>query len=114
MNQLMNQLKCIFATTAILLSIPAQNVYGQNQSSSLDAAQIDIAKLDCRELLKLNDTDKEATLSFYHGFLSGKNNTLIVDVVKLGEISDRVIDHCIDNPNDPLLSAFEQKLSNLK
>ena len=109
----MNQLKCIVATTAILLSIPAQNVYGQNQSSLLDASEIDVAKVDCRELLKLNDdTDREATLSFYHGFLSGKNNTMIVDVVKLGEVSDQVIDHCIDNPNDSLLNAFEKKLSN--
>ena len=109
----MNQLKCIVvATTAFLLSISTQNVYGQNQSNPLDEPQVDIGSLACRDLLKFDDSDKEATLVFYHGFLSGKNNKLIVDVVKLGDISDRVLDYCIDNPNDLLLSVFEQNLSN--
>ena len=108
----MNQLKCVIATTAFLLSIPSLNVYGQNESNQLDASVVDIATLDCRELLKLNDNDKEATLAYYHGYLSGKNNELTVDVVELGEISDRVIDYCIDNPNDPLLTVFEQNQNN--
>ena len=108
----MNQLKYVIATTALVLSIPSLSVYGQSGSNQLDASTVDIATLDCRELLKLNDSDKEATLSYYHGYLSGKNNQLTVDVVKLGEISDQVIDYCIDNPNEPLLTVFEQNLNN--
>lgn len=104
---MINQLKYIIATSALLLSAPSLSVYGQE-----DASVIDIAALDCRELLKLNDSDKEATLSYYHGYLSGKNNQLTVDVIELGEISDQVIDSCIDNPNEPLLTLFEQKLNN--
>ncbi len=108
----MNQLKYVIATTAFLLSIPSLSVYGQSGSSQLEASKVDIATLDCRELLKLNDTDKEATLAYYHGYLSGKNNELIVDVVKLGEVSDQVINYCIDNPNEPLLTVFEKNLNN--
>ncbi len=108
----MSQLKYVIATIACLLSIPSINVYGQSGSSQLEASKVDIAALNCRELLKLNDTDKEATLAYYHGYLSGKNNQLIVDVVELGEVSDQVIDYCIDNPNDPLLTVFEQKQNN--
>ncbi len=102
----MNQLKYVIATTAFLLSVPSLSVYSQE-----DASVIDIAALDCRELLKLNDSDKEATLSYYHGYVSGKNNQLSVDVIELGEISDQVIDSCIDNPNEPLLTLFEQELN---
>ena len=100
----MNQLKYVMATTAFLLSVSSISVYGQQ-----DASTVDISTLDCRELLKLNDNDKEATLSYYHGYLSGKNNQLTVDVIKLGEVSDQIIDYCIDNPNEPLLNVFEQK-----
>ena len=110
----MNQLKFIVAATAFLLSIPCLGVYGQSEmgAASESASMVDIASVDCRELLKLNDSDKEATISYYHGFFSGKNNKLVVDVLKLGEISEQVIDYCIGNPNDSLLSVFEQKLNN--
>ena len=108
----MNKLKYVITTTVFLLSIPALSVYGQNESNQLNASTVDISTLDCRELLKLNDTDKEATLAYYHGYLSGKNNELTVDVIKLGEVSDQVIDYCIDNPNEPLLTVFEKNLNN--
>jgi hypothetical protein len=59
-------------------------------------------------LLKLNDSEQEAAIMFFHGYISGKNGELTVDVSALGEVSDKVIDHCIDNPNDFLLNVFEQ------
>ncbi len=46
------------------------------------------------------------------GFMSGKKNELIVDVARLGNVSDRVLDHCIDNSNDSLLTVFEQYRKN--
>jgi hypothetical protein len=69
---------------------------------------VELKDFPCRRLLKLNDSDKEAAIMFFHGYFSGKNNELTVDVPALSEVSDRVIDHCIDNPNDQLLSTFEQ------
>ena len=108
----MNQLKWIVLSTAFLLSIPSVVVYGQNESKQENASMINAGTLACRALLKQNDSDQEATLAYYHGFMSGKNNELTVDVVKLGDISDQVIDYCIDNPNDPLLKIFERYRNN--
>lgn len=108
----MNQLKWISLSTAFLLGIPAMNVYGQSDSIIETASTINIATLECRELLKLNDSDKEATLSYFHGYLHGTKNELTVDVVQLGEVSDQIVDHCIDNSSDSLLKVFEQYLSN--
>ena len=106
---IMNQFKWIaVVSTAFLLSLPSVPVYGQNGTKQEDPSTIDAGTLACRYLLKLNDSDREATMAYYQGFMSGKKNDLIVDVARLGNISDRVIDHCIDNPNDSLITVFEQ------
>ena len=59
-------------------------------------------------MLKLRDEDLETTLAYYHGFMSAKNNQMNVDVIKLGKVSDQVIDYCIDNPNEEILKVFER------
>ena len=104
----MNQLKWIVMSTAFLLSISPVVVYGQNESKQENDQTIDLETLACRSLLKQSDSDQEATLSFFHGFMSGKNSESTVNVVKLADISEKVFDHCVDNPNDSLLSIFEQ------
>lgn len=43
---------------------------------------------------------------FYHGYISGEKNEKSADVDKLAQATDKIIDHCIDNPADPLLTAF--------
>ena len=108
----MNQLRWIVVSTAFLITIPSVVVYGQNEPKQEDASMVNTETLACRALLKLGDSDKEATLSYFHGFMSGKDNKLTVDVGKLGDISDQVIDYCIDNPDDPLFKVFERYRSN--
>ncbi len=108
----MNQFKWIFVSTACLLSISSVAVYSQNGSQQEDASNINLENIACRNLVKLGDTDQEATMAYVHGFLSGKNNELTVDVVKLGDVSEKAFDYCIDNPDDSLLSVFEQYRNN--
>ena len=105
---MMNQLKWIVASTAFLLSICPVIVYGQSESQPDNESTVNTETLACRSLLKQSDSDQEATITYYHGFMNGKNNELTVDVVKLADISEKVFDHCVDNPNDSLLSVFEQ------
>ncbi len=105
----MNQLKWIVVSTAFLLSMCPIVAYAQNESEQEDeSATINLETLDCRSLLKQSDSDQEGTLTYYHGFMNGKNNELIVDVLQLADISEKVFDHCVDNPNDSLLRIFEQ------
>ncbi len=105
---IMNRFKWIVVSTVCLLGISSVGVYGQNRAKQEDAAKIRLDTVNCRDLLKLGDSDREATIAYFHGFLSGKNNDLVVDVVKVSDASDKALDHCIDNPNDSLISVFEK------
>ncbi len=110
---MMNQFKWIaVVSTAFLISIPSLSVYGQNETEQEDSSMINAANITCRELLKLDDSSQEATIAYFHGFMSGKKNELMVDIVELGNISEKVIDSCIDNPNTSLMKVFEQYRGN--
>ena len=104
----MNQFKWVVVSTAFLLSISPLVAYGQNESKQDNDSKIDIETVACRNLLKESDSDQEATISFFHGFISGKNDESTVDVLELADISEKVFDHCVDNPDDSLLSIFEE------
>jgi hypothetical protein len=103
-----NQFQWIAVSTAMLLSISNVSVYAQNEPQQEDGSTINLESIACRSLLKQNDTDQEATIAYFHGFMSGKNNKLTANTLALSEISDQIIDHCIDNPNDSLLQVFEE------
>jgi len=69
---------------------------------------VDLNTLDCRTYLKMTGEEREATVAFYHGFVSGMKKEMTVNVPLLSEISDKVLDQCIDKPNEVLLKVFQQ------
>ena len=98
----------IILSTALVLGMTDIAVRAQDRPIEDETSTVELKTIACRRLLKLNDSEKEAAIMFLHGYISGKKRELIVNVPALSEISDKVIDHCIDNPNDFLLSVFEQ------
>ena len=100
---MVNKVSWIFVSTAVVLGLPNISVYAQDNDST-----VELKTVACRSLMKLNDSDKESTISFFHGYISGRKKESTADVPVLGRVTDRVIDHCIDNPDDTLLSVFEK------
>lgn len=76
--------------------------------------KVDLNTLDCRTLLKMIGDQRNNTLLFYHGFMSGMNQEFITNIPELAEVTDQVIDHCIDNPNDTLMDVFKSKRNKTK
>ena len=62
----------------------------------------------CKDVMRLSGDDRENTLAFVHGYRLGKKNTTQFDVDELTELTDKFIDHCLDNPNDKALASFEK------
>ena len=69
---------------------------------------VDLRVLDCKTLLKAEDDNREVMLIFMHGYMSGKKGEMIVQGPALSAISDQVVDTCISNPSQTLMSVFEQ------
>jgi hypothetical protein len=70
-----------------------------------------INDVTCRDLLKMDGDEKDFTIVYFHGFHSGSNKIETFDAEALGAATDKVMDHCIDDPKSNLRSVFEKSRS---
>lgn len=102
-------------TKSRLFSLLAVAAFSLQSGVSLAEADKPAAKdagldqLECRTLLRLGGDERAYTLVYLHGFVSGKLNQLQLDVQTMAEVTDRVVDHCIDHPGDKLLPVFQKQ-----
>ena len=82
-----------------------------NASTGSEADNIAIDKLTCREMLKMGNDEREFTLIFMHGFLSGQKSEMLFDGSALADATDVVLDNCINSPDESLLAVFEKARS---
>ncbi|ACK70481.1 hypothetical protein PCC7424_2053 [Gloeothece citriformis PCC 7424] len=92
-----------FAESVVLRSYAQDNAIPNSAASS-----VDFSKIDCETLLKMDGDERDYTIIFFQGFMSGRRNTMIVDELAFARATDEVIDYCVDNPNDRVISVFEK------
>ena len=102
-----HRILCLVTVIGIIASIQTTPTFAQDPPQVLTV--VDLNTLDCRTLLKMAGDARDATVSFYHGLLTGMNKEMSVNVPALAEATDKVIDHCIDYPKDILLKVFQDK-----
>jgi hypothetical protein len=91
---------------ATLASTPA--LAQTNSPAAEPRAQQGLNDLECRALLRLSGEERDFTLLYLHGFVSGRANQLLLPVKELAEATDRLIDGCIDKPSAKVLAVLEQ------
>ena len=69
---------------------------------------VDLKTQTCRDLLKMPGDERDFTLIYYHGLISGMKQELIFNGPVLSEATDKVINQCIDHPDDKLLKVFKE------
>jgi hypothetical protein len=69
---------------------------------------IELQTMTCREMLKSEGEDRANTLIFMHGYISGKKGETTINAPILSDVTARILDTCIDNPEQTLLSVFEE------
>jgi len=99
----MRDLVNVFGLSISLCLVGAAGAYAQD-----DTDNIEIEKMTCREMLRMGNNEREFTLIFLHGFMSGKKSEMLFDGSALQDATDVVLDTCIDNPDETLLAVFEK------
>ena len=72
------------------------------------STQKDLNEFLCKDVMRLSGSERENALAFVHGYRLGKMNTTQYEIEALAAITDKFIDHCLDNPNDNALATFEK------
>ena len=99
-NSLLN---FITAAVASVLLVGTTAVLAEEEST-----QKDLTDFVCKDIMRLSGSERENTLALAHGYRLGKMNTTTYEIEDLSDLTDRFIDHCLDNPNDKALAAFEK------
>ena len=99
----------LVALAAVLVfSLPISAAQAQGTPTPDAPRQAAIGELDCRTLLRLGGEERDFTILYLHGFVSGRTNQQLLPVKDLAEARDRLIDRCIDKPADKALGVLEQ------
>ena len=68
----------------------------------------DLKSFSCKEIMRLSGEDRAVALAMAHGYVLGKKGRTQYEIDVLAQITDRFIDHCLDNPKDNALASFEK------
>jgi hypothetical protein len=104
----MNRLPYLTLAIALTSSLPGSPVHAQGTPTAAEPRQQALGELECRTLLRLSGEERDFTLLYLHGFVSGRANQQLLPVKDLAEATDRLLDHCIDRPSDKALVVLEQ------
>lgn len=85
----------------------AATAFGSDAIAADPDIKINIDSVTCRDMLRKGGEERDFTIVFMHGFMSGKKGDLVFDAPALTEATDKVLDACINNPDATVLSVFE-------
>lgn len=106
MNKILNARLMVTLACGLATLHSGTTLAGDTREKSARDAGLD--QLECRTLLRLSGDERAYTLLYFHGFVSGKTGQLQLNVDTMSEVTDRVVDHCIDHPGAKLLPVFEK------
>lgn len=92
------------ALAGLLASTPT---LAQGTTPAVEPRQQALGDLECRTLLRLSGEERDFTVLYLHGFVSGRMNQMQPQVKGLSEATDKLIDRCIDKPSEKALVVLE-------
>jgi hypothetical protein len=95
----------IAATTLAALFLAGANALAAEPPSQNAR---DLRDNTCKDVMRLSGQDRDVALALAHGYVLGKKGTTKFEIDRLALITDKFIDHCLDNPKDNALAAFEK------
>lgn len=105
----MNRLPASLPLTLFIAALTSVQAFAQGTAPVAEPRpQQAINDLECRTLLRLSGEERDYTLLYLHGFVSGRSNQQLLPVKDLAEATDRLIDECIERPSAKALPVLEQ------
>ncbi len=77
-------------------------------AQNTDNVVLQMEEFTCRDMLIRSGFERDFTIAYMHGFMSGKMGETTFNANKLTLATDAVLDYCISNPDAALMTAFEE------
>ena len=93
---------------AALATVGTLLLGGVNAYAEEGQKPTDLKSYACKDIMRLSGTDRDIALALAHGYVLGKKNQTQFVTEELAGISDMFVEHCLDNPAENALQAFEK------
>lgn len=93
------------SSCALIAALTLQSTAAGAQGTPV-MSTVDLATLDCRTFLQMEGDNRENTILFLHGYVSGQAKQTRIELGPISEATDRIVNECIDKPAGNLLSVF--------
>jgi hypothetical protein len=98
-------IKTKFCVPTILLTLLSVTI----PISRIEALEkLDLTTVTCKDMLLMEGDQRDSTIVFFHGMIIGKKGLTVLDAGTLSNTTDSVLEHCVNNPQDKLMSVFEK------
>jgi len=67
----------------------------------------DLTTLSCKDVMILSGADRDTTIAFIHGYITGKSGANDVDLDKLTDATEAFLNNCLDNPTAKAIPTME-------
>ena len=94
----------VAATTFVALSLAGMDVLAADAPSQNAR---DLKDNTCKDIMRLSGQDRDVALALAHGYVLGRKGTTKFEVDALAKITEKFVEHCLDNPKENALAAFE-------
>jgi hypothetical protein len=77
-------------------------------SSAQAQVTVEVSKITCEEFASYKVMDPEKIAIWLSGYYNGKQSNTSVDRVQSNENTKKLEEYCLQNPNTPVMQAFEK------
>ena len=75
---------------------------------------VEVSKITCEEFASYKIMDPEKIAIWLSGYYNGKKSNTSVDRVQLNENTKKLEEYCLQNPETPVMQAFEKLAAEIK
>lgn len=90
---------------------PAAAASASPSDAKVAPGKWDVTRVRCSDLLNAADDDRATAAMFYYGYLAAKNGIKVIDVTKISDNLQKVMQQCEKAPSMTVTQAFRVALS---
>ena len=91
----------------LLLSLLCAGLMGMALPATSQAEELDMGKITCDQLMKMDDKQKALMIFWFDGYLSQKKNNTNIDEAWIKKLSQHVAEFCTKNPGEPAIKSIQ-------
>jgi hypothetical protein len=104
--------KLMIVAVAIVFALASPVSWaGEHEVDESEFEKYELNDVSCKDVMLLSGVDREAVISFVHGYLAGEAKKTVVDLIELGRATDTFMDRCLDSPTSKAFSTMRTILS---